>query len=152
MMGSATRIKNKMIPLGRQIQSNAVALLSLTVALASFSYTTWRAERTETNRTTRQAAFQMLVALGQMKEVVYRAHYDHDPVHGSPRTGWVYVQTIMDFSAAMPPPVTERANAILASWREHWEGLGDREEDAASIDDAIDACRVTIVEKLRKLQ
>ena len=50
-MESVTQI-NEMIPLRGQIQSNAVALLGLTVALASFSYTTWRAERTQTNRTT----------------------------------------------------------------------------------------------------
>ena len=42
-MESVTHI-HKMIPLRGQIQSNAVALLSLTVALASFSYTTWWAE------------------------------------------------------------------------------------------------------------
>jgi len=54
-----------------QLRSNAIAIISLIVALSSFSYTAWRTERSERNRTTRQAAFQMLVALGEMKQVVY---------------------------------------------------------------------------------
>ena len=141
-----------MATLSGQLRANAIAILSLTIALSSFSYTAWRTERSEANRTTRQAAFQMLVALGQMQEVVYRAHYDHDSVRGSPRSGWVYVQTIRDFSATMPGPVPDRAQALLVSWREHWEGLGVREEDAAAIDDALNDCRESVVAKLRDLR
>ena len=141
-----------MATLSGQLRANAIAILSLTIALSSFSYTAWRTERSEANRTTRQAAFQMLVALGQMQEVVYRAHYDHDSVRGSPRSGWVYVQTIRDFSATMPGPVPDRAQALLVSWREHWEGLGVREEDAVAIDDALNDCRESVVAKLRDLR
>jgi hypothetical protein len=135
-----------------QLRANAVAILSLAVALSSFSYTAWRTERSEANRTTRQAAFQMLVAIGQMQEVTYRAHYDHDAVRGSPRSGWVYVRTINDFSATMPPQVQARAQALLATWRDHWEGLGVHDSDADSIDDALDACRGAVVDVLRRLQ
>ena len=92
-----------------QLRNNAIAIISLVVALSSFSYTAWRTERSERNRTTRQAAFQMLVALGEMKQVVYHGHYDHDAVRGNPRTGWVYVETIRDFSSAMPAPVPAKA-------------------------------------------
>jgi hypothetical protein len=141
-----------MATLGQQLRANAIAILSLTIALSSFSYTAWRTERSEANRTTRQAAFQMLVALGQMQEVVYRAHYDHDAVHGSPRSGWVYVQTINDFSATLPAPVPARAQSLLESWRDHWEGLGTQESDAVAIDDALGACRVAVVEAIRALQ
>jgi hypothetical protein len=64
--------------LTRQLRSNAIAIISLIVALSSFSYSAWRTVRSERNRTMRQAAFQMLVALGEMKQVVYHGHYDHD--------------------------------------------------------------------------
>ena len=138
--------------LRQQLRSNAIAILSLAVALSSFSYTAWRTERSEANRTTRQASFQVLVALGQMQEIVYRAHYDHDAVHGNPRSGWVYVRTINDFSATMPEPVPARAQALLASWRDHWEGLGEHESDARAIDDALDGCRAAVVDTLRALQ
>lgn len=130
-----------------------MALMSLTVALTSFSYTSWRTERTEANRTTRQAAFQLLVALGQMQEVVFRAHYDHDDVRGNPRSGWVYVQTISDFSTAMPAPVRDRAGQLFAVWRDHWQGLGrEEDEDAVAISDAVDGCRAAVVDTLRDLR
>jgi hypothetical protein len=138
--------------LRQQLRANAIAILSLLVALSSFSYSAWRTERSEANRTTRQAAFQMLVALGQMQEVIYRAHYDHDAVHGNPRSGWVYVQTINDFSSAMPAPIPARARALLESWRDHWEGLGEHESDAVAVDDALDGCRAAVVAALRALQ
>jgi hypothetical protein len=138
--------------LRQQLRANAIAILSLVIALSSLSYTAWRTERSEANRTTRQAAFQMLVALGQMQEIVYRAHYDHDAVHGNPRSGWVYVRTINDFSATMPSPVPALAQALLESWRDHWEGLGAHESDATAIDDALDRCRASVVDALRGLQ
>ena len=135
-----------------QLRDNLVALVSLTVALASFGYTAWRMERSETNLTTRQAAFQLLTALGQMQEVVYLAHYDHDAIRGSPRSGWVFVMTINDFSATMPAPVQARAADLLAAWRDHWEGLmATRDADADAISNALEACRGSVVAELRAL-
>jgi hypothetical protein len=135
-----------------QLRANAVALFSLVVALASFSYTTWRNERSEHNRTIRQASFQLLSALGEMQQVVYHAHYDHDAVRGSPRTGWVQVMTIADFSAAMPAPVEGCAAQLLVSWRDHWEGLGRVDADADEISAAIDRCRTAVLAELRALR
>lgn len=135
-----------------QLRANAVAILSLVVALASFSYTAWRTEQSERNRTTRQAAFQMLLALGEMKQVVYHAHYDRDAARGSPRTGWVYVETIRDFSAALPAPVPAKAEALMASWKEHWEGIGTADADADAVTDALDDCRAAVVATVRSLR
>ena len=135
-----------------QIHNNIIAIISLVVALSSFSYTAWRTERSEHNRTTRQAAFQLLIALGDMKEVVYHGHYDHDAVRGNPRTGWVYVDTIRDFSSAMPAPVPAKAEILMQSWKNHWEGIGTRDEDADTVTDAIDDCRAAVVETIRRLR
>lgn len=135
-----------------QLRANAIALLSLVIAVSSFSYTAWRTERSEANRTVRQSSFQLLDALGHMQEVLYHAHYDHDAQHGNPRTGWVYVQTINDFSATLPAPVRTRAAALLVAWRDHWEGLGIRDGDAEVIGDAIDACRAEVVSNLKSLR
>ena len=140
------------VPLRTQLRANAVALLSLTVARTSVSYTTWRNERSEHNRTIRQAAFQLLSAFGELQQVVYHAHYDHDAVRGNPRTGWVYVMTIADFSAAMPPPVERCAAALLVSWRDHWEGLGRLDAAAEEISGAIDQCRTVVLAELRALR
>jgi len=139
-------------PWRHQLRANAIALLSLCIALTSFSYSAWRTERSEANRTNRQASFQLLTSLGQLQEVVYRAHYDHDAQHGNPRSGWVYVQTINDFSATLPEPVRQRAAALLAAWRDHWEGLGERDADADAIDEALLACRSAVVANLKTLR
>jgi hypothetical protein len=134
-----------------QLRDNAIAIISLVVALASFSYTAWRMQHSEHNLTTRDAAFQMLTALGAMKQVVYHGHYDHDQVGGNPRTGWVYVETIRDFGSAMPAPVPAKAEALMQSWQKHWEGIGTRDEDADAITDALDECRAAVVETVRSL-
>jgi len=49
---------------GQQVRSNAVALISLAVALTALSYNTWRNERTEHNRNIRVAAFEVLAQGG----------------------------------------------------------------------------------------
>ena len=134
-----------------QLKSNLVALISLLVALSSFSYTTWRNERSEHNRTIRQASFQLLTALGEMQQVVYHAHYDRDTAHGNPRTGWVYVAMISDFSAAMPAPVPQRAQALIDTWRDHWEKLGRDDADADAISDAVESCRAAVVASLKRI-
>jgi hypothetical protein len=134
-----------------QLRANAVAIVSLAVALTSFSYTTWRNERSEHNRTIRQASFQLLAALGEMQQVVFHAHYDRDAARGNPRTGWVYVATINDFSATMPAPVPDRAQELFAAWRDHWERLGDNDADAEAISDAVDRCRTAVVMAVKAL-
>jgi hypothetical protein len=135
-----------------QLKANVVAITSLVVALASFSYTTWRNERSEHNRTIRQASFQLLTALGEMQQLVYHAHYDHDMVRGNPRTGWVYVASITDFSSTMPEPVPARAQELMSAWRDHWEQLGKTDADADAISDAVDRCREAVVGKLKVLR
>lgn len=135
-----------------QLRQNAVALISLAVAVTSLAYTTWRTERSENNRTTRQASFQLLVALGDLQQVVFHAHYDHDQTQGNPRTGWVYVLTITDFSSTMPTNVAACANSLHDVWRDHWEGLGTRDADAEAIANTLDHCRAEVVSVLKALR
>ena len=54
----------------QQLRNNAVALISLVVALGSLSYNTWRNERTESNRNIRTATFELLVKLSELERVV----------------------------------------------------------------------------------
>src|SRR2546430_12543122 len=49
-------VKRPMTSLRQQLRDNAVALISLVVALGSQAYNTWRNERTEHNRNVRTAA------------------------------------------------------------------------------------------------
>jgi len=115
-----------------QLRRNAVALISLVVAISSLSYNTWRNEKTEDNRNQRFAAFEILLKLGELQQVVFHHHYDMDRTDkGNPRTGWSYVLTIRDLSRVLNPPLPTTADTLLAIWSENWEGL---DEDATYVE------------------
>ena len=85
-----------------QLRRNAVALISLVVAISSLSYNTWRNEATEDNRNLRFAAFEILLKLGELQQVVFHVHFDKDLDKGNPRVGWAYVLTINDLAKVLP--------------------------------------------------
>jgi hypothetical protein len=137
----------------QQLRDNAVALISLIVALGSLAYNTWRNERTEHNRNVRTAAFELLTKLAELKRVVFLAQYDRDVAGGSPRTGWTYVLVINDLSAVVPAPVPAQAAELQIVWRDNWEGLGKDDEAAVNhIDDAIGKVRDATLGTLRSLR
>lgn len=142
-----------MTTLRRQLRDNAVALISLVVALSSLAYNTWRNERTEHNRNIRTATFELLTKLADLERVVFLAHYDHDTAGGSPRTGWTYVLVIRDLSAVVPAPVPAQAAELQRVWSGNWEGLGRDDETAVNrIDDAIVKLRYAALGTLRSLR
>ena len=142
-----------MTTLRQQLRDNAVALISLVVALGSLAYNTWRNERTEHNRNVRTAAFELLTKLADLERVVFLAQYDRDLAGGNPRTGWTYVLVIADLSGVVPAPVPAQAAELQRVWRGNWEGLGKDDETAADhIDDAIKKLRETTLGTLRSLR
>ena len=139
--------------LGQQLRDNTVALISLAVALGSLGYNTWRNERTEHNRNTRTATFELLSKLAELERVVFLAQYDHDTAGGNPRTGWTYVLVIRDLAAVVPGPVQTQATQLQNTWAANWEGLGKSDEGAAErIDDAIGKLRETSLSTLKSLR
>ena len=142
-----------MTTLRQQLRSNAVALISLAVALTSLSYNTWRNERTEHNRNIRTANFEILGKLAELKRVVFLAQYDHDAASGNPRTGWTYVLVIQDLATVAPEPVPTRSAELQRAWSENWEGLGKDDEAAVNrIDDAIDRLREASLATIKTLR
>jgi len=142
-----------MTTLRQQVRDNAVALISLVVALGSLAYNTWRNERTEHNRNVRTAAFEVLSKLAELERVVFLAQYDRDVAGGNPRTGWTYVLVIGDLSAVVPAPVPAQAAELQRVWKGNWEGLGKDDETAVNrIDDAIKRLRDTTLGTLRSLR
>ncbi len=126
-----------MTSLRQQLRDNAVALISLVVALGSLTYNTWRNERTEHNRNVRTAAFELLTKLAELERVVFLAQYD--------RGG--------DLSAVVPAPVPAQAAELQRVWRGNWEGLGKDDGTAVDhIDDAIKKLRETTLGTLRSLR
>jgi hypothetical protein len=137
---------------GQQVRSNAVALISLVVALSSLSYNTWRNERTERNRNVRTATFEVLGKLAELERVVYLAQYDRDKSGGNPRTGWTYVLVIRDLSQVVPEPVPSATARLQQVWSENWEGLGaDDEKSVDRIDNAIGQLRDAALGTLKSL-
>jgi len=142
-----------MTTVGRQLRDNAVALISLVVALGSLGYNTWRNERTEHNRNVRAAAFELLMRLADLKRVVFIAQYDRDQAGGNPRTGWTYVLAIQDLSKLAPAPVPAQAEQLQQVWGGNWEGLGKDDQTAVErIDGAIDTLRDSTLGTLRSLR
>jgi hypothetical protein len=142
-----------MTPIRRQLRNNAVALISLTVAISTLGYNTWRNERTEHNRNVRTAAFEVLMRAGDLERVTFLAQYDRDRSGGSPRTGWTDVLAIRDLAALVPGAVPDRSAELLKVWGENWEGLGKEDETAVSrIDDAIGRVREAALAVLRALR
>ena len=54
-----------------QLKRNSVALVSIIIAVSSLSYNTWRNEKTEENRNQRFAAFEVLLKLNELQQVIF---------------------------------------------------------------------------------
>ncbi len=135
-----------------QLRRNAVAIISLLVALSSLAYNTWRNEQTETNRNVRHAAFEMLVRLGELQQIADHLHYGNDSDRGNPITGWGYVGVVRDLAMVMPRDVQDSADSLFKAWDAHWDGLGKDEAAISAITMAIKRTREAVVEELESLE
>ena len=137
----------------RQVKRNSVALISLLVALSTLSYSTWRNEKSEDNRNHRQAAFEILIKLNALQQVVFHNRYDGDAENrGNPRLGWTLVLTIDDLSQLLQPPMPERSEHLKSVWGQHWEYIGSDQESTDSVLDAIDTVRLETLAILHSLE
>ncbi len=122
----------------------ATALFSVLFALLGFSYNVWRMEVTEQNSNVRDAAFELLLQLAELEQVVYAAHYDNDLERGNPRDGWVKVGLINDLSLSCSPAVHEQAKRLKQAWSRNWEQLPRDREATDAVVAAIDATRAAV--------
>jgi hypothetical protein len=144
----------------QQVQRNIVALISVFIAVSSLSYNTWRNEKTELNRNLRQGSFELLLKLGELRELVYHLEYDSAVIERSAeRTGWVTVFVIRDLASVLEEPVPAAAESLYAAWAKHWDGLALRNEkgelDGTSrrgIEAEIDRLRDMTLEMLQGLE
>jgi hypothetical protein len=105
-----------------QLHRNAVALISLAVALGSLGYNTWRNETTEAQRNIRHAAFRVLESLGELQETAdYRYYYlpfeEAVKTEGELRiSGFGNVAMIRDLMNLMPDPAPQAGLNLHATW------------------------------------
>jgi hypothetical protein len=135
-----------------QIRRNAVALISLVIAITSLTYNTWRNEESEANRTQRAVAMEILMRLGELQQVVWHHHYDKDfEGRGNLRDGWTYVLVIRDIATVLERPVPQTAQALHAIWGEVDQDLAESEVAKDAAIDAINALRRDTLALLERL-
>lgn len=136
-----------------QLRRNSVALISIVIAVSSLSYNTWRNEKTEDNRNQRFAAFEILLKLGELQQVVFHHHYDGDSYgSGNPRTGWTYVLTIRDLSRVSGSEMTVEADNLYNTWKDNWQYLGSEQDKADTIITGIEHMRDATVSIITSLE
>ncbi len=132
---------SKQLAIKEQLRRNAVALISLVVAITSLSYNTWRNEASEHNRNQRLVAIEVLRNLGELHQVVFHLHYDQDvDLMVNPRTGWAIVLTVKDLAMVLEAPLPETAENLRSVWQDNWTRLG---QDKASVDAILAALEAT---------
>lgn len=129
-----------------QLRTNAVAIISLVVALSGLGYNTWRNEASEGNKNIREAGFFMMKELTNLQEVVLYARYDRDDERGDIKSGWSHVLAVKDISYAMPLDVQDAALKLSEVWQQHAGGLAQDQADSYQmIDKSIDEVKQSIV-------
>lgn len=127
------------------------AIAGLLFSLLGFSYNAWRLESSEANSNVRTAAFELFKALAELEQVVYAAHYDHDPVEGSPRRGWVRVGLVVDLSPLVSGPVQLDAVELKNAWQQDWPHLSKDAAAAERLTAKIDKLRASLRTELQRL-
>ena len=128
------------------------AIFSLLFAVIGFSYNAWRMEVSEDNNNVRTAAFETLLVLAELEQLIYSAHYDHDMVTGNPRIGWVKIGLISDLSMLISNPVSHNAKKLHQSWQVNWNKIQDDQASVETLIEDIDAVRTTIKQAILNLE
>jgi len=137
----------------QQVRRNAVALISLVVAITSLGYNTWRNEQSEANRNQRQSAFEILLKLGELQQVVFHSHYDQDlEDKGNPRTGWAHILLVNDLAGVLDSPMPELTDRLQDTWDANWSALGVEQASVEAILADIDVVRAETVRQLHMLE
>lgn len=134
-----------------QLHDNAIALISLVVAIIALVLNTWRLEQTEQNRNIRQAGFEIIKTLGELQALVNTTLYSENSPKVNPIQGWVYISIMSDLVVLMPHPVPEDLADLIQVWRENWKNLVNEETNADSVSKKIDATREAVLKALREL-
>jgi len=130
------------VRIGEQIHRNAVALISLVVAITSLGYNTWRNEASEYNRNQRLISIEVLRNLGQLQQVVFHNVWEMDiSDKGNPRTGWVHVLAIRDLSQILDGDARASATDLWQVWGQDWNNMKPENEAYERVTQALETVR-----------
>lgn len=134
-MANTVRLKD-------QLQRNAVALISLVIAISSLGYNTWRNEASEYNRNQRLISIEVLRNLGELQQVIFHNVFEMDVEDkGNPRTGWVYVLAIRDLSQLLDGTVPNSGAELWQAWDSGWDDLRPGNNSYERLSAALDVLR-----------
>ena len=139
--------------LAADMRRNAVALISLLVALSGLGYNTWRNETTESHRNTRQAAFVVLQQLGELQQVADERFYAGKRSDVNRISGWGKVALVRDLSVLVSPASAAHAKQLFLAWQQRLDGLDSGDARAEQeISQSIVAVREQVLRDLESLQ
>ena len=133
-----------------QVRRNAVAIISLVVAVVALSYNTWRNEKTEHTRNIREAGFLVIDKLSDLQSTVFKLRYG-DADEGTVQNGWAEVLAINDLCYAMPDRVQDSSKALVMIWDGKARSLREN-ENYEVVDQALDQTRADVLAALKELR
>ena len=135
-----------------QLRRNAVALISLAVAITSLGYNTWRNEASESNRNQRLVSIEILLMLGDLQWLTLDRHHGEN-IDGKAinRAAWAKVLTIRDLSEVAAGSVPQSATALFEVWRADFKHLGKDREARDRIIAALETVRSDVHDVLLSL-
>jgi len=138
---------------GRDWSGRFLALLSLSVALTSLGYTTWRNETTEAHRNARQAAFLLLDQTAQWQQLVDTRVYGGDESEMLRIAAWGKAGLVRDLGPLVSPQAGQRAEAAFRTWSQRADAI-DRHDDAAAeaMAAALRDLRTQVIADLHRLR
>ena len=133
-----------------QLRRNAVALISLAVAVTSLGYNTWRNEASEHNRNQRLVAIQILNLLGEMEYLLLESRYGETSAP-SLRKGWAVALTLKDMALVVEGDVPLSAGLLFETWSSNDELLESSVTAKDRVREAVRAVREDVHEVLLSL-
>lgn len=134
-----------------QLHDNAIAIISLIVAIVALVLNTWRLEQTERNRNARQAGFEILKNLGELQAVINTNIYEPEGSKTPPLRGWSYITMMSDMAVLMPPSIQDELNELIKVWGNNWKNIPTDENSADQITHQIDLTREGVMQALNQL-
>jgi HEAT repeat protein len=134
----------------QQIRDNFIAIISLMIAILALYHNEKLYEKSELNRNVRIAAFEVLMRLGELQQVVNNIHYDKTTSPNDRLLGWGQISLIGDLSHLIPDPVPKAAERLIEAWKEN-HGKIKEEASADAVSNEIDLTRQAVLEILSKL-
>lgn len=134
-----------------QIRDNLIALVSLAIAIIALYHNERLYQKSEYNRNVRTAAFEVLIHLGELQQVVNAIHYNHSANQQLLMQGWGHIALISDLAQLISNPVPTASSGLLMAWKENVESLKET-SSADSVSQQIDATRQSILTVIKELR